>query len=29
MKEWHRGWKIELIDAANPEWADLWETING
>ena len=29
LKEWHRAWKIRLIDAANPEWTDLWETING
>jgi putative endonuclease len=29
MKEWHRAWKVELIEAGNPEWADLWEVING
>jgi putative endonuclease len=29
MKEWRREWKTELIEAANPEWADLWKTING
>jgi putative endonuclease len=29
MKEWHRAWKIELIEAANPGWVDLWDTING
>lgn len=23
MKEWNRAWKIELIEAANPEWRDL------
>ncbi|HEY0315471.1 MAG TPA: GIY-YIG nuclease family protein [Sphingomonas sp.] len=23
LKGWHRGWKIELIEAANPEWLDL------
>ncbi|ALH82158.1 GIY-YIG nuclease family protein [Sphingopyxis macrogoltabida] len=23
MKEWKRAWKIELIEAANPEWRDL------
>jgi putative endonuclease len=28
MKKWHRAWKIELIERANPEWADLFETIN-
>jgi putative endonuclease len=29
MKEWHRLWKIELIEAGNPGWDDLWEVING
>ncbi|MGX5713463.1 GIY-YIG nuclease family protein [Sphingopyxis terrae subsp. ummariensis] len=24
MKEWNRAWKIELIEAANPEWRDLF-----
>lgn len=24
MKEWKRAWKIELIEAANPEWRDLY-----
>ena len=28
MKKWDRAWKIELIERANPEWADLFETIN-
>lgn len=23
MKRWKRAWKIELIEAANPEWRDL------
>ena len=27
MKKWQRAWKIELIEGANPEWLDLWETI--
>jgi putative endonuclease len=27
MKKWRRGWKIRLIEAANPEWKDLYETI--
>jgi putative endonuclease len=26
-KEWRRAWKIELIEAANPDWADLYPTI--
>jgi len=23
LKNWHRQWKINLINAANPEWKDL------
>ena len=23
LKNWERPWKIELIEASNPEWADL------
>jgi putative endonuclease len=29
MKEWHRPWKVRLIEEANPAWADLWRTTNG
>jgi putative endonuclease len=28
LKVWQRAWKVELIEAANPNWADLFETIN-
>ena len=28
MKAWKRDWKIELIEQGNPQWLDLWETIN-
>jgi putative endonuclease len=28
MKKWSRAWKIELIARANPDWDDLWESIN-
>jgi putative endonuclease len=28
MKEWRRAWKLELIEASNPQWADLYETLN-
>jgi putative endonuclease len=28
MKEWHRPWKVELIEKGNPQWKDLWEVIN-
>ncbi len=24
IKEWRRGWKIRLIQEANPEWRDLF-----
>jgi putative endonuclease len=23
LKNWHRAWKINVIEAANPEWRDL------
>jgi len=29
MKEWKRGWKLELIEKANPEWRDLYEDLLG
>ena len=28
MKEWRRSWKLRLIEERNPEWADLYETLN-
>ena len=24
LKRWHRDWKINLIEAGNPEWVDLY-----
>lgn len=27
MKSWKRWWKIELVEKANPDWKDLYETI--
>ncbi len=24
IKEWRRAWKIELIEAGNPDWRDLY-----
>jgi putative endonuclease len=27
IKAWLRAWKIRLITASNPEWADLYETL--
>ncbi|MEL6877593.1 MAG: GIY-YIG nuclease family protein [Pseudomonadota bacterium] len=28
IKKWRRAWKVELIEAMNPDWADLYETLN-
>ena len=28
MKKWSRAWKIKLIEQANADWDDLFETIN-
>lgn len=27
LKNWHRKWKINLIQSKNPEWRDLYEEI--
>ena len=27
IKEWQRKWKLELIEALNPEWRDLYEDL--
>lgn len=27
-KEWKRAWKLELIENDDPDWDDLYETIN-
>jgi putative endonuclease len=29
MKHWSRTWKVRLILAANPTWADLYDQLNG
>ncbi|MEP6785822.1 MAG: GIY-YIG nuclease family protein [Sphingomonadales bacterium] len=29
IKKWHRSWRLRLIREANPEWADLYDRING
>jgi putative endonuclease len=32
LKNWHRQWKINLIEANNPEWRDLgieWSLVEG
>jgi putative endonuclease len=28
LKRWLRKWKLELIEKSNPNWADLYETLN-
>jgi putative endonuclease len=27
IKKWNRAWKLQLIEAANPEWRDLAEEL--
>ncbi|MFN7137252.1 MAG: GIY-YIG nuclease family protein [Thermomonas sp.] len=27
LKRWNRGWKLRLVEEANPEWRDLWPAI--
>ena len=27
LKKWKRSWKVQLIEAQNPEWTDLYESI--
>ena len=27
IKEWHRAWKLSLIEATNPSWRDLYDDI--
>jgi putative endonuclease len=27
LKKWKRGWKVQLIEAQNPDWDDLYESI--
>ena len=29
LKKWERAWKIELIEASNPDWIDLYPQITG
>jgi len=28
LKEWPRAWKLRLIERGNPNWDDLFETLN-
>jgi putative endonuclease len=27
LKEWHRKWKLELIEKENPDWRDLYDEL--
>lgn len=27
LKNWHRQWKISLIEKENPEWVDLYQNL--
>ncbi len=27
IKEWHRAWKLKLIEEFNPDWKDLYESV--
>jgi putative endonuclease len=27
LKKWKRSWKVQLIEAQNPQWDDLYESI--
>ncbi len=27
LKNWHRQWKLELIEEKNPEWKDLYQEL--
>ena len=27
LKNWHRAWKVQLIEGANPRWDDLFDTL--
>ena len=29
LKKWNRAWKLALIEAANPDWRDLYEDLVG
>jgi putative endonuclease len=29
IKKWNRSWKLELIEAFNPRWDDLFDAITG
>jgi putative endonuclease len=28
LKKWRRDWKIRLVEQSNPDWRDLYDTLN-
>ncbi len=28
IKKWNRAWKLRLIEEGNPDWSDLYDTLN-
>ena len=28
LKAWKRAWKIQLIESCNPDWLDLYDSID-
>jgi putative endonuclease len=28
LKNWHRQWKINLIEESNPNWENLWKSLD-
>jgi putative endonuclease len=28
LKKWRRNWKIRLVEESNPDWSDLWFSLN-
>jgi putative endonuclease len=28
MKKWNRDWKLKIIEATNPRWSDLYESLS-
>ncbi len=29
IKKWNRAWKLRLIEEMNPDWEDLYLSLNG
>jgi putative endonuclease len=28
IKRWPRAWKVQLVEGMNPEWSDLYDSLN-